>query len=122
MNIPQDEYWKKVGNFAVDAGIVWIGDPCYVFHRDDKNTLPDSLGKSWDDFCDKLGNDYPTKKSFGFNMGHEGLGLCLSTGYGDGFYPVYARILNGRIMQIFLDFDGEVDDDIYGEDIERDED
>jgi len=119
MRIPQDSYWKKVGNFGVDAGLVWIGDPCYILHTE--KDLPKSLGKDWSDFCDKLGDDYPTKKSFGFGNANDGLGICLSTGWGDGFYPVYARILNNRIMQIFIDFDGEVDEDMYEENIDRDE-
>jgi hypothetical protein len=118
MNIPQDGYWKLVGNFAVDAGIVWIGDPCYIIHPDEP---PKSIGKNWTEFCNKLGDDYPTKKTFGFDKGHEGLGVCLSTGWGDGFYPVYARILNGRIMQIFINFDETDEENIYDEDIERDE-
>ena len=25
-------------------------------------------------------------------MGHPGLGVCVSTGFGDGEYPVYAEI------------------------------
>lgn len=120
MNIPQDGYWRKVGSFGVDAGLVWIGDPCYILHTEKEP--PKSIGENWSDFCNRLGNDYPTKKSFGFNMGHEGLGMCLSTGWGDGFYPVYARILNGRVMQIFIDFDGEDEEDNYYEYPDRDED
>jgi hypothetical protein len=121
MRIPQDGYWKKVGNFGVDAGICWIGDPCYILHP---NEIPKELGKNWGDFCNNI-DDMKTHKSFNYDMGHEGLGVCLSTGWGDGFYPVYARILNGRVMQIFIDFDetfDEDDEDIYNEDIDRDED
>jgi len=29
-----------------------------------------------------------------------------STGYGDGVYPVYARIAEGRVMEIRILFDG----------------
>jgi hypothetical protein len=108
MHIPQDGYWKKIGNFGVDAGICWIGDPCYILHTDKP---PKTIGKDWSEFCElTLEEDYPLYKSFNYDMGHEGLGVCVSTGWGDGFYPVYARILNGRIMQIFIDFDGEVED------------
>jgi hypothetical protein len=118
MNIPQDRYWKLVGNFGVDAGICWIGDPCYVFH---KEKSPKAIGKDWGDFCNKL-DDMRTHKSFNYDMGHEGLGVCVSTGWGDGFYPVYARIVGGRVMQVFIDFDGEAEEDIYDENIDRDED
>lgn len=103
-NIKTDNKWKLVGHFGVDAGIVWIGDPCYILHTEDG--LPESLGNNWLDFCDILGNDYPTQKTFGFTKeGTDGLGVCLSTGWGDGEYPVYARIDGGRVTQIFIDFD-----------------
>ena len=100
-NIKQDK-WKLVGRFGVDAGIVWIGDPCYIIHTDE---MPKTIGKDWGEFCNLLGDDYPTMKSFGFTKDTDGLGVCLSTGYGDGEYPVYARIEQGRIVQIYIDFD-----------------
>ena len=86
--------WQKVGSFGVDAGICWIGDPCYVLH---KEKLPDELGKDWGEFCDKLGEEYPTKKVFYH-------GICLSTGYGDGEYDVEAIIENSRIKEFRVKF------------------
>lgn len=38
------EGWKLTGHFAVDAGIVWIGDPCYILHSKDQYR---SIGKTW---------------------------------------------------------------------------
>ncbi len=78
-----------VGNIGVDAGLCWIGDPCYVLS--DEASERDQV-KNWTEFCEGLGKDYPTMKSFNFKMGHEGLGVCVSTGFGDGLYPVYATI------------------------------
>jgi len=92
---------KLVGHMGVDAGLCWIGDPCYILHND---RLPDSLGKDWTEFCNLLGDDYPTMKSFDYQMGHEGLGVCVSTGYGDGTYPVYVDIENGRVKSVTVDF------------------
>jgi len=92
--------WKLVGHFGVDAGICWIGDPCYILHTDEPVK---SIGKNWEEFCDKLGKK--ESKEFTFNAGHEGLGICVHTGWGDGYYPVYARFEDGRIMQIYIDFD-----------------
>lgn len=121
MRIVNRDSWKLVGNFTVDSGLCYIRDPCYILHTE--KDPPKSIGNNWSDFCNNLGDDYPTKKSFGFNMGHEGLGMCLSTGWGDGFYPVYARVKGGRILQIFIDFDGEIENEnIYEENIDRDED
>ena len=81
-----------VGHIGVDAGLCWIGDPCYILHKGKK--LPLTLGKSWDKFCELLGNEYPIAKSLDYQNGiaREGLGVVVSTGFGDGFYPVYAEI------------------------------
>ncbi len=54
-----DDGWKLIGHFSVDAGLCWIGDPCYILHKD-KNAEkkhdqpPKDIGKDWGDFCDKL--------------------------------------------------------------------
>ena len=81
---------KLIGQVGVDAGLIWIGDPCYVLHTENP---PKSIGKDWGDFCDKLHkNADEHSTSFNFDMGHEGLGVCVSSGYGDGLYPVYAQI------------------------------
>jgi hypothetical protein len=113
--------WKLVGHFGVDAGLCWIGDPCYILHKDKKD-LPKSLGKDWLGFCDTLGEEYPTMKSYPYALGHEGLGICVSTGFGDGTYPVYARVTDEpgwgkRVTAIFIDFKG----DAFGDEPEEDE-
>lgn len=119
--------WKLVGHFGVDAGLCWIGDPCYILHKDKPayegatpEGLPESLGKDWHGFCDTLGEDYQTMKSYPYDLGHEGLGVCVSTGFGDGTYPVYARVTEEagwgkRVAQIFIDFMG----DAFGDDEEK---
>lgn len=80
--------WTKIGSIGVDAGIVWIGDPCYI----KKNYfLP------WDKFCDKLPHDGSAKE---FKEG-----ICVPSGYGDGEYNVYARYgRDGVIQGILIDF------------------
>ena len=85
----KDGEWNEVGTIGVDAGMVWIGDPCYILHRE--KGLPSTLGKNWGEFCDSLGQDYPTTKSFNYEMGHEGLGICVSSGFGDGGYQVFVK-------------------------------
>ena len=106
--------WKLVGHFGVDAGLCWIGDPCYILHCEEG--LPQSLGKNWMDFCGTLGKDHPTMKSYHYQLGHEGLGVCVSTGFGDGSYPVYALVLDEgtwgkRVAAIFVDFFGFMEDE-----------
>jgi len=116
--------WKLVGHFGVSAGLCWIGDPCYILHTE--NGLPKTLGKDWGDFCNGLGEDYPTLKSYGYEAGHEGLGICVDTGFGDGSYPVYARVTEEagwgkRVAQIFIDFMGDAFGDDEEEEVEEDE-
>jgi len=76
---------------SVDAGIVWIGDPCYILHKKASET-PKAIGKNWSEFCEKLGSENII--TFEHDKGHEGLGVAVSSGYGDGFYPVVADIVD----------------------------
>ena len=116
--------WTLVGHFGVDAGLCWIGDPCYIMHttttKDGKEVpapLPATLGKDWGEFCDKLNYDGPVMQSFNYELGHEGLGCLVSTGYGDGSYPVYALVLDEgdwgkRVAALFVDFFGLMQEEI----------
>ena len=89
-----------IGHIAVDAGLCWIGDPCYIMH---KETPPNSIGRNWGEFCDNING--VNHKSFNFDLGHEGLGVVCSPGYGDGSYPVIASYnKEGRISKLEIVF------------------
>lgn len=110
--------WKKVGQITVDAGMCWIGDPCYVLHRDGKQE-PEDIGKDWHEFCDRL---FSREKNGAAQWNHKngikgagkenaGLGVSVSTGWGDGIYDVFARYDDetGRVAEarvVFIDDDG----------------
>jgi hypothetical protein len=49
-----DTIRKQVGEIGIDAGLCWVGDPCYVLHTDQP---PKAIGKSWEEFCDILDED-----------------------------------------------------------------
>ena len=96
-----NEYYK-IGHIDVDAGLCWVGDPCYILHNQEGN--PKSIGNDWGDFCGNI-NDYSNVLSFSHDLGHEGLGICVSTGYGDGSYPVLAKFTkDGRVREIRIIF------------------
>lgn len=108
--------WEKAGVIGVDAGLCWIGDPCYVLHREEQREQPD-IGKDWGEFCDRLRErESKNAAQWNYSPGHAGLGVTVGTGYGDGSYPVYVRRnAEGRVMAVMVDFEGTGDDE-EGED------
>ena len=96
-----------IGNISVDAGTCWVGDPCYVLGDDASSRV-----KSWSGFCDKIEKEgYYDKGALALD---NGLSVIVSTGYGDGSYPVYATFKGGMCVGVRVDFDPQVDDDWGG--------
>ena len=91
--------WMQVGEIGVDAGLCWLGDPCYfVPRRTGENfpTEPNSFEQEgltdWSAFLKKLREiEREDCAQFNYAAGHKGLGVTVSTGYGDGVYPVLVR-------------------------------
>ncbi len=96
--------WEQVGVIGVDAGLCWIGDPCYCVTPD----CTEHPAKTWGDFCDILAAEderHPTTKQWNYKRGHAGLGVSVQTGYGDGTYPVSVRRApDGRIAEVKVVF------------------
>jgi hypothetical protein len=91
---------KRVGEIAVDAGLCWVGDPCYVLPDDASNA---GQVRDWSKFCSSVGESQTTQ--FKFEHGHTGLGVAVSTGWGDGMYPVYVEYSEeGRIASVQVVF------------------
>jgi hypothetical protein len=104
--------WEQVGGIGVDAGLCWIGDPCYCV-TPDADSHP---AKTWSEFCEKI-RDMEHSQQFNYPLGHPGLGVCVSTGWGDGFYPVYVRLNeDGRVAEARVVFIDEEDEDLDDED------
>ena len=78
--------WTKVGTVGVDAGMVWIGDPCYLSREavDGYSVYdtPRPIPSQWDQFCSWLTGE-PTQV--------HPVGMVIRSGYGDGEYPVSVR-------------------------------
>lgn len=61
--------WEKVGVMGVDAGLCWVGDPCYI--RD---------GVPWGQIEEMRGETREFAQ-----------GVAVRTGLGDGAYSVYVK-------------------------------
>jgi hypothetical protein len=94
---------KVIGQVSVDSGLIYIGDPCYVLH---KNEPPKSIGKDWDDFCNTI--THKNYHEFNHDLGHSGLGVVSSTFHGDGLYNVIGFFHNDnkRASFVAIDFAG----------------
>lgn len=96
-----------IGTIGVDAGCVMVGDPCY--HVGDDTDGREHMGKTWSEFCEKWLLKRPLQDvvKIPYPLGHEGQGIVVTSGWGDGVYPVYIkRGEENRIAAIVIDFMG----------------
>ena len=79
--------WQEIGVVGVDSGTITITD--YVTH-------PTVQPKAWIEKLEQEGrlSEAPLIEQLNFVLGHAGAGMVVSTGMGDGVYPVYAKIGN----------------------------
>ena len=106
---------KLIGHMSVDAGLCWVGDPCYVMGSDSSHGVSD-----WDEFCSKI----TEMKHHAAPLG-DGVGFAISTGFGDGSYPVYIETSDEgswgeRVKSITIDFIGEEEEEDEWEDLPQD--
>ena len=90
---------KLIGKIGVDAGMCWIGDPSYI--------LPDDASERpglWKKLIALISNK--SFVSIGYKSGVADInsGVCVSSGYGDGVYSVYADIQNDIVHSIKVVF------------------
>lgn len=96
-----------IGNIAIDSGQAMVGDPCYLDNWDtNKNDEWNLEGKVGDYSYQGASATTLTEQSAG-ELGM-GTAVVFSTGYGDGFYPVFVEYNeDGRIAKVVIDFIGE---------------
>ena len=94
---PPMNKWILIGNVGVDAGLMMIGDPCYVIGDEPANSL---IG-DWDELCTHVFEE--TNQIHGqvacevpFAKGHSGAAVITSTGFGDGSYDVFAKFVDAK--------------------------
>jgi hypothetical protein len=134
--------WRKVGVVSVDAGMVWIGDPCYLIESDvdESDDSDERPAETWRGFCrlldSKIADDTPPTKEnlraptdeeilkhrlranaqqWQFKAGHDGLGVTVTSGCGDGAYDVFVRedkkgtVLEAKV--VFIDEEDEEEEE-----------
>lgn len=97
---------------GVDAGMIYIGDPCYVVPEDgqvrwrlDRDGVTDR--DVWGKFLSKYVTDenrpiYPVEEGAAGS-----LGVVVNSGHGDGVYPVTIVVVKGRVVAATITFIGD---------------
>lgn len=101
---------ELIGHVAVDSGQVTIVDPCYFMPGRDGYNSDALKGVFYEDVCAVTLSE-PRAGQYG------GLAVVSESGYGDGYYPVYAdRDSSGRIVRLTIEFDSDRCDGCHEED------
>ena len=83
--------WIKVGVVGVDSGRLCITDPCYL------DEAKKAMGK--------IPIDHEEIVELKFAKGYDGLGVVVSTSYGDDLYEVFVRkSKDDRIEAVKINF------------------
>jgi hypothetical protein len=95
--------FTKIAEIGNDSGTMCIVDPCYV---EDRDPNPPHRQKFMNDLQSAMSDmkSYPVRKDV------RGLAAVFSTGWGDGVYPVFAKIKDGRIAEVRIQFMDEGDE------------
>jgi hypothetical protein len=114
-----------LGEVGVDSGQLMITDPCYIdaewqhdvtIGDDAEEVAEDPSSQVETDVVDVDDQPLPpysykgamkTTLSAGYGelaykMGHAGAGVVFSTAWGDGTYPVYGELHDGRIIRVYI--------------------
>jgi hypothetical protein len=97
------------GAVTVDSGQIMIGDPCYL---DEWQPWDSDSGIEFSEHEKRvgeysyLGSCNATLSDVGYGTLGLGNAVSVSSGYGDGYYPVYVKINDeGRVVMAIIDFD-----------------
>ena len=95
---------ELAGFCFVDSGQIMIGDPCYLSNYVDDGDEQWDLSNKYGKYTYQ-GASASSLSTDGFGELGGGLAVAVSSGYGDGSYPVYIkRDDNGRIASATIIF------------------
>ena len=124
---PDDIQVVLLGEVGVDSGQLMVTDPCYVdsewqheSRSDDENearTVSDGLNSATELTSRAPGSprlpaysyegamEATASKGYGelaYKLGHAGAGVVFYTAWGDGVYPIYGELHDGRINRAYI--------------------
>lgn len=106
---------KLVGVCAVDSGQIMLTDPCYVKYFVDGEEYAPTVSEETHPYSYNGACGASLSEAGGgqlrFGLGHAGAGVCVSTGIGDGLFPVYLEYDEeyGELMSVTIQFQSEED-------------
>lgn len=100
----------KIGMVSVDSGQLLLTDPCYLGDWENDEFVAEKKGDNDGRYSYSGACEATLSKEKGgqlnHKLGHEGAGVAVSTGYGDGSYPVYVEYKDERVVKVVVDFLG----------------
>lgn len=116
----ETEHGTLVGHCGVDSGQIMLSDPCYVKDfRDEmseggkfEGDLPEPYPYTYNGACSAT-----LQGDLGGGQLGKSMGVVVSSGYGDGIYPVYVthtsdgRVATATIVFVSDDEDEDSEDD-----------
>lgn len=107
--------WHRIGECPVDAGCIMLVNPCYVLPDRRFAGLEPKVEYDYATFlADSESEDSPLVLVVrpDDNRSFEA-GLIVSSGWGDGVYPVYGRFGGGRCLEVRVVFDEQGEEDRF---------
>jgi hypothetical protein len=90
----------KIGYVGVDSGVLMVCDPCYIESEWEKGHIYEDAPNgergafNYDGVCQAAREAINGSGQLFYKAGHAGVGVALPSGFGDGYYPVYAKVVD----------------------------
>ena len=97
---------KLIGHCTVDSGQILLTDPCYLkdFINDEYTYDTNELNYSYSGACQASQKNGSGELYFNKSK-IKGAGVCVESGWGDGFYPVYVELnKDNRVKRAIIEF------------------
>ena len=98
------------GYFSVDSGQAMVGDPCYLDQWKTDEGVEWNLEGKVGTYTYQGASATTLENAYGELA--RGSAVVFSTGYGDGYYPVYVQMNeDGRVTKVVIDFEGDMNEE-----------